>query len=51
MGDSGYGSEGTTGQFPVHLHLGIYVNQESGEMSINPYQVLQILEKNRVTYR
>lgn len=24
MGDSGYGEEGTTGQFPVHLHLGIY---------------------------
>lgn len=22
MGDSGYGEEGTTGQFPVHLHLG-----------------------------
>ncbi len=25
MGDSGYGTEGTTGQFPVHLHLGIYL--------------------------
>lgn len=25
MGDSGYGPEGTTGQFPVHLHLGIYL--------------------------
>lgn len=51
MGDSGYGSEGTTGQFPVHLHLGIYVNQISGDMSVNPYPVLKILEKNRVTYK
>ena len=28
VGDSGYGAEGTTGQFVVHLHLGIYVPDE-----------------------
>ena len=28
MGDSGYGPEGTKGQFAVHLHVGIYSFQE-----------------------
>ena len=38
MGDSGYGEEGTIGQFAVHLHVGIYVDDENGEeMSLNPY--------------
>ncbi|MCC8067852.1 MAG: M23 family metallopeptidase [Clostridiales bacterium] len=42
MGDSGYGTEGTRGQFPVHLHLGIYIQtKQSGELSINPYWVLR----------
>jgi peptidoglycan LD-endopeptidase LytH len=50
MGDSGYGSEGTIGQFDVHLHLGIYVNTVDGEMSVNPYMVLKYLEKNRTVY-
>lgn len=50
MGDSGYGSEGTIGQFDVHLHLGIYVNTDQGEMSINPYYILKILETNRLSY-
>jgi murein DD-endopeptidase MepM/ murein hydrolase activator NlpD len=50
MGDSGYGSEGTIGKFDVHLHLGIYVNTENGEMSVNPYWILKILEKNRTFY-
>lgn len=45
MGDSGYGEEGTVGQFPVHLHFGIYLNSGSGdEISINPYYVLEILQ-------
>ena len=48
MGDSGYGNEGTIGQFAVHLHLGIYVNQ-TNEMSVNPYWILKILEKNRIS--
>lgn len=44
MGDSGYGEEGTVGQFPVHLHFGIYLNDKDGkEISINPYYVLEIL--------
>ena len=42
MGDTGYGEEGTRGQFPVHLHLGIYVNTGDGkEVSINPYWILR----------
>lgn len=47
MGDSGYGEEGTIGQFDVHLHLGIYVSTNSSEMSVNPYWILRILEHNR----
>lgn len=50
MGDSGYGKEGTTGQFAVHLHLGIYVNLDHEEMSVNPYPILKFLEKNRTVY-
>ena len=46
MGDSGYGEEGTVGQFPVHLHFGIYLtDQEGQEVSINPYYVLEILRE------
>jgi murein DD-endopeptidase MepM/ murein hydrolase activator NlpD len=41
MGDTGYGKEGTRGQFPVHLHFGIYYNQGEEEKSVNPYRVLQ----------
>lgn len=48
MGDSGYGPEGTTGKFPVHLHIGIYLYPEGKEMSVNPYWVLRYLEKQRV---
>lgn len=50
MGDSGYGPEGTTGKFDVHLHLGVYVNSDalgSDEMSVNPYWLLKLIEKNR----
>ncbi len=50
MGDSGYGKEGTIGQFDVHLHLGIYVETDAGELSVNPYHVLKLLEKNRLSY-
>lgn len=46
MGDSGYGEEGTRGEFLVHLHLGIYVDSPLGETSINPYWILKYLEKN-----
>ena len=47
MGDTGYGEEGTTGQFDVHLHLGIYINTENGEMSVDPYPILKMLETSR----
>ena len=51
MGDSGYGPEGTTGQFPVHLHLGIYLPaEEKGEQAINPYWMLRYLENKRLSY-
>ena len=46
MGNTGYGIEGTSGMFPVHLHLGIYINTPDGrEISVNPYQILQCLRK------
>lgn len=46
MGDTGYSEvEGTTGNFDVHLHFGIYLNDKNGkEYAINPYKVLQKLE-------
>ena len=48
MGDTGYGPEGTTGKFKVHLHFGIYINtQEGEELSVNPYWVLRYLEMNK----
>lgn len=48
MGDSGYGPEGTVGQFVVHLHLGIYIYPEGKETSINPYWVLRYIENSKV---
>lgn len=48
MGDSGYGEEGTIGQFPVHLHLGIYIYPEGKEVSVNPYWVLRYIENSKV---
>lgn len=48
MGDSGYGPEGTRGQFAVHLHLGIYIYPYGKEMSINPYWVLRYIENRTV---
>lgn len=45
MGDTGYSeTEGTTGKFDVHLHLGIYLNDGDGnEFSVNSYPMLQFL--------
>jgi hypothetical protein len=51
MGDSGYGPEGTVGQFEVHLHVGIYIQSKIGDISVNPYWVLKMLENNRTTYK
>lgn len=45
MGDTGYGPQGTSGRFPVHLHLGIYFDTEEGkEISVNPYPLLRVLD-------
>ncbi|MCI8514860.1 MAG: M23 family metallopeptidase [Lachnospiraceae bacterium] len=46
MGDSGYSEvEGTVGNFPVHLHLGIYLATDHfAELSVNPYYLLKYLE-------
>ncbi len=45
MGDTGYSEiPGTTGNFDVHLHLGIYLNDESGkEFSVNSFPALRWL--------
>lgn len=51
MGDSGYGPEGTVGQFAVHLHFGMYLKTENKEeMSVNPYWILKTLEHSKLSY-
>ncbi len=48
MGDTGYSkNEGTKGNFPVHLHVGIspYTELSSEEFWINPYPFLRMVEK------
>ena len=49
MGDTGYSEvEGTTGNFAVHLHFGIYFNDEQGnEFAINPYPILYFVEQRQ----
>ena len=45
MGDTGYGTEGTRGKFPVHLHIGIAVKtKDQVEFWINPYALLKYTE-------
>lgn len=53
MGDTGYGkTEGTTGQFPVHLHVGIYVRTEDiEELAVNPYWFLKFLEQKKLRFQ
>lgn len=47
VGDSGYGGEGTTGQFAVHLHVGIYIpDREGNDQAVNPYPYLKSLEED-----
>lgn len=52
MGDTGYGkTEGTTGNFDVHLHVGIYIRTDHyEEMSVNPYWILRMLGKRRLVF-
>lgn len=46
MGNTGYGPEGTKGEFPAHLHMGIYIcTPFEEEMSVNPYWVLRAVQK------
>jgi Membrane proteins related to metalloendopeptidases len=50
-GDSGYGAEGTTGQFDVHLHFGIYLNDEEGnEVALDPYPLLKNLRNKMLRF-
>lgn len=51
MGDTGYSAvEGTVGNFPVHLHLGIYLKTDHyDEMSVNSYWILEYMKKKRLT--
>ena len=49
MGDTGYSKrEGTTGKFPVHLHLGIYIYKDGKEISVNPYAALKYVENRKI---
>ena len=52
MGDSGYSKiEGTVGNFDVHLHVGIYVEQpDGGEVSVNAFWPLTFLEERKLAY-
>ena len=40
VGDTGYGPEGTTGQFPPHLHFGMYQGKDDTERAFNAYPYL-----------
>ncbi len=51
LGDTGYGEEGTTGKFPPHLHLGIYISAKGREeYPLNPYPVLQFLQEKQKNF-
>ncbi|MBQ8663658.1 MAG: M23 family metallopeptidase [Eubacterium sp.] len=51
VGDTGYGEEGTTGQFVTHLHMGFYVPETDGDVAINPYPYLVELQKTQLKYK
>lgn len=52
LGDSGYGEEGTTGQFEPHLHLGVYLTNDNGEeYAINPYPLLIYNKERKILFR
>lgn len=50
VGDTGYGPEGTRGQFPPHLHLGWYdmtmTRAEASSGAMNPFPLLEWLTEN-----
>jgi murein DD-endopeptidase MepM/ murein hydrolase activator NlpD len=41
VGSSGYGSPGTQGKFPPHLHYGIYKDRGITEWAFDPYPLLK----------
>ncbi|QSF44337.1 M23 family metallopeptidase [Paenibacillus tianjinensis] len=41
VGSSGYGSPGTQGKFPPHLHYGIYRDRGTTEWAFDPYPLLK----------
>lgn len=50
MGNTGYSKiEGTKGNFPVHLHMGIEINTDLSKepIWINPYPFLRIIESSQ----
>ena len=51
MGNTGYGEEGTKGKFDVHLHFGMYVNENGQDIGINPYFLLKFLDINKLYYK
>jgi len=51
MGNTGYGPEGTYGQFDTHLHMGLYLTTDRcSELSVNPYWILKYMEDRRIYY-
>ena len=51
MGDTGYSkTEGTAGNFDVHLHFGIYLNDENKqEFSVNSYPAISLSGEENIT--
>lgn len=45
VGSSGYGKKGTSGQFPPHLHYGMYKDNGRNEWAYDPYPSLKLWEK------
>lgn len=51
VGDTGYSkTEGTTGNFDVHLHMGVYYDYKGKETALNPYYMLLFLESKRLKF-
>ncbi|WP_261381745.1 LysM peptidoglycan-binding domain-containing protein [Paenibacillus cremeus] len=46
VGNTGYGPEGTEGQFDPHLHFGIYKTDAAAWYTIDPFSYLQWWEAN-----
>ena len=46
VGSSGYGSPGTSGKFPPHLHYGMYKYNGRTEWAFDPYPHLKKWERN-----